>query len=113
MGDVDPEAPQDGLTVLESTRAALKAAKLPATAAGASAVLLRLAQAIDDIDGDGLNPAGKLDNVSVPTYLRYCEALGLTPRAAAVGEGMKSGGGGASARRERSRQRRTAAGKAA
>lgn len=73
------QVPGPEASVVEATRAALDAADLLVTDLGTAQVLMRLAQAIDDIDEDGLNPAGKLDNVSVPTYLRYCESLGLTP----------------------------------
>lgn len=69
------------MTVFDETDRALKAVKPPETDAGTAAVLLKLAQAIDDIDSNGLNPAGKLDNVSIPTYLKYAEALGMTPAA--------------------------------
>ena len=99
-------------SVLVATKAAVAEASLPKTAAGAVAVLLRLAEAIDNIDDDGLNPAGKLDNVSVPTYLRYCEALGLTATVAAAASADQPGGGGASgtaSRRKRAAQRRAQA----
>lgn len=66
-------------TVASATARALTAVAPPDSDAGVAAVLLKLAKAIDDIDADGLNPAGKLDNVSVPTYLKYAEALGMTP----------------------------------
>ena len=68
------------MSVLEATQSAVDAAKhLTDLDAGAVAMLLRLAEAADLIDDDGLNPAGKLDNVTIPTYLRYAESLGLTP----------------------------------
>ena len=68
----------------EATRRSLREADLPDRSRGVQEVLVKLAQAIDDIDELGLNPAGKLDNVSIPTYLKYAEALGLTPAAKAV-----------------------------
>lgn len=75
------------MSVVTETEKALaagaKAGRITDEDAAVVAVLRRLAQAIDDIDDDGLNPAGKLDNVSVPTFLRYCMALGLTPAARA------------------------------
>ena len=77
-------------SVLRATRLALREAHLSATSgpdSGTVAVLLKLAAAVDAIDASGLNPAGKLDNVSVPTYLRYADALGLTPAARAVAAG--------------------------
>lgn len=68
-------------TVAAETRRAVKAAgHLTAMDAGAVAVILQLAGAVDYLLGhEGLTESGKLDNVSVPTYLRYCDALGLTP----------------------------------
>lgn len=68
--------------VLTATRQAVADADLPPRFAGAAAVLLDLA-ALIDAQVDGIGPSGKLDNVSVPTYLRYCDALGLTPAAEA------------------------------
>ena len=106
-GSIHP--PEPILSVVEATRAAIDAAHLPPTSAGAVAVLLRLADAIDGIDEDGLNPAGKLDNVSVPTYLRYCEALGLTGTKGPAGSSAEPSGGGAggtAGRRQRAAQRR-------
>jgi hypothetical protein len=60
--------------------------------AGAIAALLALAHKIDDLDTiiDHIleqienDPESKVrppasDNVSLPTYLKYCESLGLTP----------------------------------
>lgn len=65
--------------VLAATRRAIEHADhLTVMDAGVVAVLLRLADAIDAIDENGLNPAGKLDNVSIPTYLKYASALGLS-----------------------------------
>lgn len=64
--------------VLVATRQAVADADLPSRFAGAVAVLLDLA-ALIDAQVDGVGPSGKLDNVSVPTFLRYCEQLGLTP----------------------------------
>lgn len=46
--------------------------------AGVVKALLHVAREIDSLV-DGINGAGKLDNVSVPTYLKFSEALGLTP----------------------------------
>jgi len=60
--------------------------------AGAIAALLALARKIDDYDAVidhimeqiEMDPESKIrppasDNVSLPTYLKYCESLGLTP----------------------------------
>lgn len=67
--------------------------------AGAVAVLRELASTIDAmaerpaVDADG--KALPLDNVSIPTYLRYCESLGLTPAGRVkLAEQKGSGGGG-------------------
>lgn len=38
----------------------------------------QLAKRLDRLDKEGWVVDGKLDNVTVPTFLRYCEALGLT-----------------------------------
>ena len=67
-------------SVLEATDASIAAAThLTAVDKGAVQMLRELAAAADLIDESGLNPAGKLDNVTIPTYLRYAESLGLTP----------------------------------
>ena len=78
MGEpVDFHLPGYGETCVQATDAALAALKPPARMRGMVAVIRRLADAIDQIDDEGLNPAGKLDNVSMPTYLKYAEALGM------------------------------------
>jgi hypothetical protein len=67
-------------TVAEATEAAIAAAShLTDMDQGAVQMLQALALAADLIDESGLNPAGKLDNVTIPTYLRYAESLDLTP----------------------------------
>ncbi|MGN8835204.1 hypothetical protein, partial [Allisonella histaminiformans] len=67
-----------GESVRQATDAALRECPPSRRARGLVAVIRRLADAIDAIDAEGLNPAGKLDNVTIPTYLRYAEALGMT-----------------------------------
>ena len=67
------------MTVVEATELSIEAANLGDIDAGAVEMLRTLAQAADAIDENGLSPAGKLDNVTIPTYLRYAESLGLTP----------------------------------
>lgn len=68
------------MTVAEATETAITAAThLTDMDQGAVQMLRELAAAADAIDENGLNPAGKLDNVTIPTYLRYAESLGLTP----------------------------------
>lgn len=70
-------------TIVEATELAITAAektnRLTDEDRGAVQVLRQLAAAADAIDENGLNPAGKLDNVTIPTYLRYAESLGMTP----------------------------------
>jgi hypothetical protein len=78
-------------TVLAATEASIKAAKhLGLLDAGAVEVLRHLARTIDaisdgqdadadaDVDTDPRKPRS-LDNVTIPTYLKACDALGLTP----------------------------------
>ena len=73
--------------------------------AGAIAALLALARKIDDYDAVidhimeqiEMDPESKIrppasDNVSLPTYLKYCESLGLTPGGRGeLASGKKSG----------------------
>lgn len=70
------------MSVYDETVAAVDSARasglLEASDDGAVAALLHIAEQIDS-QIDGLTPSGKLDNVSIPTFLKYCEALGLTP----------------------------------
>ena len=97
MGRAVRQAGQGGLVSVvfdtdKAIEAAIAAERITDMDAGVVAVLRRLALAIDEIDEDGLNPGGKLDNVSIPTYLKYAEALGLTPAARkAVAPGGKAG----------------------
>lgn len=87
--------------VREATEASLKAAShLTAMDAGARRVLLSLASTIDAVE-DGASAAdedGKprsLDNVTIPTYLKFCESLGLTPAGRLrLGDQKKEGPGG-------------------
>lgn len=68
------------MSVHDATESAIEAAThLGPMDAGAVEMLRELAKAADLIDENGLNPAGKLDNVTIPTYLRFAESLGLTP----------------------------------
>lgn len=74
-----PTRRQPGV-VAETARSVKAATHLTDMDAGAVAVLLQMAKSVDYLlEHDGLTPDGKLDNVSIPTYLRYCESLGLTP----------------------------------
>ena len=68
--------------IFEATSRSVEAAKaaLSPLDDGAVSVLLELARQIDVMAANGgLREDGKLDNVSIPTYLRFCESLGLTP----------------------------------
>ncbi len=73
-------------TVLEATEASIKAAThLGPMDSGAVEVLRSLARTIDaiesgqdDVEDDPRKPRS-LDNVTIPTYLKACDALGLTP----------------------------------
>lgn len=81
-------------SVAESTERALAAANLSEVDDGAVATLRILARKIDtdamlreaylawqihqEVPADKLKHL-QMDNVSVPTYLKFCESLGLTP----------------------------------
>lgn len=69
------------MSVAEATDAALSAAgHLTDMDKGAVEALRVLAAQVDFLAANGgLREDGKLDNVSVPTYLKFCESLGLTP----------------------------------
>ena len=71
-------------SVLAATEASIAAAThLGVLDAGAIEVLRHLARTIDAIaDGSDVDDSDKpksLDNVTIPTYLKACDALGLTP----------------------------------
>ena len=64
-------------SVTAATERAIKAAQhLTDLDAGAVAALRRLASLMDELDPK--------DNVTIPTYLKYCEALKLTPASRGV-----------------------------
>ena len=67
--------------VADATEASIRAAThLSDLDKGAVEALRTLAVAIDVLAATGgVREDGKLDNVSVPTYLKFCESLGLTP----------------------------------
>ena len=97
--------------VRDATEQSLKAAShLTAMDAGAIEALRSLADKIDAWDqivdwanDDAAGVEGKRptvpanDNVSIPTYLKFCESLGLTPagrtKAAIEAKGKEGGGG--------------------
>lgn len=87
--------------VAEATERALEAAKhLTDMDQGAVQALRVLAAKVDEMSGgrgdDGEWVEPKFDNVTLPTYLKYCESLGLTPagrdRNVKKDEGAKPGG---------------------
>lgn len=78
-GTVSGAVLDDDRTVVAGTKKSLAAANLGEIDEGASRALLALAAEVDSIVKTGFNRAGKFDNTVIPTYLRYCEALGLTP----------------------------------
>lgn len=70
--------------VLEATEASLEAAThLTEMDAGAVQALRVLAAKIDQMMSETIESMddlkAKFDNVTIPTYLKYCESLGLTP----------------------------------
>ncbi len=80
--------------------------------AGAVAVLLELARQVEYLAAnDGMREDGRLDNVSIPTYLKFCESLGLTPVSRTkLGDGKKEGAGGKLSVLQGEAQRRRKAG---
>jgi hypothetical protein len=66
-------------TCREALEESIKSARLPKRLSATVAAARVLADRIDEIStADFADASGKLDNVSVPTYLRYLSALGLT-----------------------------------
>lgn len=80
-------------TIASETEAAINAADhLTDRDRGAVEVLRRLAEQADYLVAHGgMSEAGKFDNVTIPTYLRYAEALQLTPTARADKTGKPQG----------------------
>jgi hypothetical protein len=62
--------------------------------AGMVATLKMLADRLDVLTVNDWVVEGKLDNVSVPTFLRYCEHLGLSPAGRKDIEAKKEAAGG-------------------
>jgi len=96
------------MSLVDATEKAIKAAThLTAMDGGAVEALRDLARkidawdqivewALDDAAGrDGSRPAVPAnDNVSIPSYLKYCESLGLTPAGRVkLGDKKESAGG--------------------
>lgn len=66
--------------VYAATREAVDAARhLTVLDRGAVAVLLDLARTIDGLGKSGDDDGRPLDNVTIPTYLKYAAELALTP----------------------------------
>lgn len=93
----------EAVTVAAATRVSLAAAGLTDSSgpdAGAVAVLLRLAESIDqmnavqDRDAEATGRPKSLDNVTIPTYLKYAMELGLTVGARARAEAARGSQGG-------------------
>lgn len=67
-----------GFSMVEATKQAVQAADwLTKADRGAIRSILRLAEVLDDPDFPVID--GRYDNVSQSLYLKYCDALGLTP----------------------------------
>lgn len=66
--------------VEESVTAARKAGKITKLHSATVAGLRMVADRLDVLDIEAMtDTTGKLDNVSLPTFLKYCTALGLVP----------------------------------
>lgn len=76
----------------ESVQAAKREGLITAMDEGVVAVLLQMAERLDHEDWPVID--GKLDNVTQPTYLRACEALGLTPSGRKALDAKKEAGQG-------------------
>lgn len=77
--------------VEESVTAARRAGKITKIHAATVAGLRMVADRLDVLDIEAMtDTTGKLDNVSLPTFLKYCAALGLVPEPA---EPVKSSSG--------------------
>lgn len=107
-----PEPVEPEETVLEATERSIRAATTSHTLdaeknAGPLAALRVLARKIDtehevreaaldwNAENDSKAKPPPVDNVSIPTYLKYCESLGLTVDKAApvAADGQQQGGG--------------------
>jgi hypothetical protein len=78
--------PEVAVSILDATEQSIAAAThLQPTDYGAVAALRELAARID---------AGSRDNVAIPTYLKFCESLGLTPAGRLKLAPKKDEGGG-------------------
>lgn len=82
------------MTVLRATNASIRAAgdRITDSDKAAIEVLRKLARTIDHPDFPVIN--GRFDNVTIPTYFKYLDALGLTPAGRKVIEGKAGGSDG-------------------
>ena len=72
----------DQLTASEALEVSISAAQMEPKLAAAVAAARQLAKRVDTLDQMGWVIDGKLDNVTVPTFVKALESLGLTvPRA--------------------------------
>lgn len=76
----------------DSVQAAKAAGIITSMDEGAVAVLLQIAQRLDDVEYPIVD--GKFDNVSQSLYFKACEQLGLTPAGRSRMEEKKETGGG-------------------
>ncbi|AYN57478.1 hypothetical protein PBI_KEPLER_2 [Arthrobacter phage Kepler] len=79
-------------TTNESIQAAKRSGVVTDADEGACAVLLTLAERMDDPDFPVID--GRFDNVTAALYFKACEQLGLTPSGRARLPEKKEGGGG-------------------
>ena len=74
----------DQLTASEALEVSISAAQMEPKLAAAVAAARQLAKRVDTLDQMGWVIDGKLDNVTMPIYLRYLDQLGLTVPTAKV-----------------------------
>lgn len=79
-------------TTNDSVQAAKQAGQITDADEGAVAVLLQMAERLDDPDYPVID--GRFDNVTQALYLKYCEQLGLTPAGRKALDSKKEAGGG-------------------
>ena len=67
-------------TVSEALERSIRNAKHLRSVHSASVAAARMAaRRLDELDANGWEIDGKLDNVTLPTFLKYMDTLGLTP----------------------------------
>jgi hypothetical protein len=91
------KAAHEAKTLTDADAGAVEALRLLARKIDAWDVIVQWAlEDVTDEDGSGRPLVPANDNVSIPTYLKYAEQLGLTPNGRVKltkEEGPKSGGG--------------------